>query len=105
MSEGPADSKKATGKRSAQVLRQRRGGVGPEIIQRNREHQRTRRRITEALQAGPKTVPEIAETTGLPSHEVFWHLMAMKKYGKVEEGQQQGDYFQYVLKLEREKGT
>jgi len=90
-------------KRTAQVLRRRRGGVADEAVERHREYNRVRKKVTEALEPGPKTVPEIAALTGLPTHQVFWHLMAMKKYGKVVEGEECGDYYQYALKQEQEK--
>jgi len=56
----------------------------------------------EALQGGPKTVPELAEITGFPSHEVFWHIVSMRKYGQVTEGDQDGDYLRYML-IERDE--
>ncbi len=65
-----------------------------ELVKENRE---LRKKLTEILGRGPKTVPEIALETGIPSHHVLWHLTSMKKYGKVAEGEQSGDYFQYVL--------
>jgi predicted transcriptional regulator len=40
----------------------------------------------------PKSVPEIAAAISRPSHEVLWHLMAMKKYGIVIETGMCGDY-------------
>ena len=56
-----------------------------------------RKKLSEALSGGPKTVPELSLATGIPSQQVLWHLTSMKKYGKVGEGDQSGDYFQYVL--------
>ena len=53
--------------------------------------------ITKLLKEGPRTVPAISEATGLPTQTVFWHVMALKKYGKVAEADQDGDYFQYRL--------
>jgi len=43
-----------------------------------------RRKILEALESGPKTVPEIAEATGLPSREVLWWVMGCVRYNFVE---------------------
>jgi predicted Rossmann fold nucleotide-binding protein DprA/Smf involved in DNA uptake len=85
------------GKKPIEILRDRRGGVPPELIERNRQQAANRRRIVDALKMASKTVPEIAKETGLLPHEVFWHLMAMKKYGKLVEGQQREDYFEYAL--------
>jgi len=79
-----------------QILRERRGGVPRELTERNRQQLANRRRIVDSLKGGTKTVPEIAKETGLPPHDVFWHLMAMRKYGKLVEGQQREDYFEYA---------
>ena len=84
-------------KKPIAVLRERRGGVPRELVERNRRQAANRRQIVAALQSGPKTVPEIAKQTNLPPHETLWHLMSMKKYGKLVEGRQQGDYFEYAL--------
>jgi len=84
-------------KKPIAVLRQRRGGVPRGLVERHRRQTADRRRLVAALQTGPKTVPEIAKQANLPPHETLWHLMSMKKYGKLVEGQQQGDYFEYAL--------
>jgi predicted Rossmann fold nucleotide-binding protein DprA/Smf involved in DNA uptake len=65
-----------------------------------KEQNRIEHQITKALGNGPKTVPEIAQETGLPTQTVFWFLMALKKYGKVAEGEKQDSYFTYALKEE-----
>jgi len=41
-------------------------------------------KILEALESGPKTVPEIAEATGLPSRELLWWVMGCVRYNFVE---------------------
>ena len=56
-----------------------------------------RRQLCQQLRTGPKIVPELAATTGLPSHEVLWHITAMKKYDRVKEEGQCGEYYQYAL--------
>ncbi len=55
----------------------------------------TRREICKPMRDEPKTVPEIAESTGLPAHEVLWHITAMKKYGLVVETGMCGEYYRY----------
>ncbi len=40
----------------------------------------------------PRTVPEIAKATGLPTEKVLWFVAAMKKYGLVVEAGTCGDY-------------
>jgi predicted transcriptional regulator len=55
----------------------------------------TRREICQPLRDAAKTVPEIATATGIPAHEVLWHITAMKKYGLVVETGMCGDYYLY----------
>jgi len=40
----------------------------------------------------PRTVPEVAQATGLPTEKILWFLAAMKKYGLVVEAGMCGDY-------------
>jgi predicted Rossmann fold nucleotide-binding protein DprA/Smf involved in DNA uptake len=42
-----------------------------------------------------KTVPEIAQATGMPSSQVLMYLAGLKKYGLVAEAEKDGDYFKY----------
>jgi predicted transcriptional regulator len=53
------------------------------------------RDINRIIKAEPKTVPEVAEEVGLPTHVVLWHLTALKKYGNVSEAGMSGEYFLY----------
>ena len=69
---------------------------------RLKEQQATRRPICEQLRTGPKTIPEIAEAIGLPSHKVLWHVTAMKKYDLVVEVGQSGEYYLYEMAEEAE---
>ena len=34
---------------------------------------------------GRCAVPQLAQATGMTTHDVLWHMAAMKKYGTVEE--------------------
>jgi len=56
-----------------------------------------RARILKVLEAGPQTVPEIAEAIGSPTHEVVFWVMGMRKYGYVAEIKEVTDegYFRY----------
>jgi predicted Rossmann fold nucleotide-binding protein DprA/Smf involved in DNA uptake len=81
-----------------QILRERRGGVPKDLLARNREQKRLLKRLTEALEAGPRTVPEVAAETGIDAGEVLWHLMALRKFGKLVEGEEREGYFEYALK-------
>ena len=40
----------------------------------------------------PRTVPEVAQATGIPTEKVLWFLAAMRKYGLVVEAGMCGDY-------------
>ena len=100
MSTEQAGTKKPREKKPIQVLRERRGGVPKELLERSRAQAKTRKKISEALEDGPKTVPEVAKATAIPSHEVLWKLMGMKKYGLIVEGEERDGYYQYALKNE-----
>ncbi len=84
-------------KKPIQILRERRGGFPKDLVQRNREQTALRRKIVAALQAGPKTIPELAQETGIPADQALFWVMALKKYGKVAEGPERDDYYEYML--------
>jgi len=66
---------------------------------KSRGHMEVIKRLGVALGGGPQTVPELSEATGLTSPDVLWHVMAMKKYGMVNEHAKDGEYFRYALAL------
>lgn len=72
-----------------------------ETVERTRtllkEQQAIRRQICQQLRTEAKTVPEIAEATDLPAHQVLWHITAMKKYDQIVEVGQCGEYYQYAM--------
>lgn len=55
------------------------------------------KKIKESLSDSDKTVPQIAEDTGIPAHEVLYFIATMKKYGEILEGAKDGVYFHYIL--------
>lgn len=61
---------------------------------RMKEQKKVIKAIKAQLQQ-PKTVPEIAEATGIPSSTVLWYVSALKKYGEVKETEKDGRYFRY----------
>ena len=67
-----------------------------------KEQQGVRKTLRGAMKAGPRTIPQLAEATGLPSHEVLWHVTAMKKYGLVIEEGLNEDYEYYLYALSEE---
>ena len=56
-------------------------------------------KIIAFVQDGEKSVPEIAQELGCPTHEVMYWVMAMRRYGKlVEVGRPDDDgYFKYKV--------
>ncbi len=56
-----------------------------------------RDRIAETLRDGPKTIPEIAEALVAPAEEVTLWVMAMRRYGTLEDlpKAKADDYFRY----------
>jgi predicted Rossmann fold nucleotide-binding protein DprA/Smf involved in DNA uptake len=68
-----------------------------------KDQQALRRELRKAMKGGPKTVPEIAQGAQLPTDQVLWHVMAMKKYDLVREVGMEAEYYQYQLTEEIEK--
>jgi predicted Rossmann fold nucleotide-binding protein DprA/Smf involved in DNA uptake len=67
-----------------------------------KEQQAVRKQLRQAMQGAPHTVPELAQATGLPADQVFWHVSAMKKYDLVVETgmDDAGEYYLYRLAQE-----
>ena len=65
-----------------------------------------KKKITQALKDGPKTIPQIAEKTGLSSDQVLYYLMTMQKFGMVtvESIDDMDEYYIYKL-VEKNKKT
>jgi predicted Rossmann fold nucleotide-binding protein DprA/Smf involved in DNA uptake len=70
---------------------------------RLKEQQAIRRQICQVMRDAPKTVPEVAEATGIPAGQVLWHITAMKKYDLAVETGMDGEYYQYQLVQETKK--
>ena len=64
---------------------------------RVKENRKAVKAIKEQLRDEARTVPEIAEATGLASAEVLWFMATLKKYGDIVEGDKDGGYFRYYL--------
>ena len=62
-----------------------------------REEPVMRSQILAALAHGPRTIPEIAEELGVPSHEAVLWVMGMRRYGHLAEvkGVTDEGYFRY----------
>ena len=97
---------KEDAKKRSQLLKQIRE-EHKETVERTqallKEQKDIRRQLSQVLQDGPKTIPEIAAATGIPTHEVLWHVTAMKKYDLAAEAGMSGEYVSYQLVKESAK--
>lgn len=57
-----------------------------------KEQRRAQQEICKVIRDTPKTVPEVAAATGMPTNIVLWYMTAFKKYGIVKECGMCGDY-------------
>lgn len=60
-----------------------------------KEQKQIQKIICQSIHTQARTVPEIAEQIGMPTHEVLWYLTAFKKYNLVVEDGMDGDYVLY----------
>ena len=99
-------SDKQTAKEKMQVLKKLREIHADSVAKTQihlKEQLKTRRLLKKAMKAGPMTVPEISKAVDLPSDEVLWHIVAMKKYDLVTEVGQDGEYYKYALPMKEKK--
>lgn len=68
-----------------------------------KEQKAIRRQICQPTRDQARTVPEIAEITGIPAQDVLWHITAMKKYGLVAETGMCGEYYLYQRVEDKKK--
>ncbi|RPI13824.1 MAG: hypothetical protein EHM65_04985 [Acidobacteriales bacterium] len=80
------------------IFRERLGGLTEAKKALAKDQRDTTKAIQEALKEGPRTVPEISSLTKIPTQKVLWYIMAMKRYNKVAEAGQAGDYYRYQWK-------
>ena len=62
-----------------------------------------RTQICRSTRDDPKSVPEIAELTGIPANEILWHITTMKKYDLMAETGMCGEYYLYQSVKEQRK--
>ncbi len=86
---------KQTRKEMVKELREARKQSIEALVRRVKEQKKIVKSIMEQLREGPKTVPETASALGLRPSEVMWYFAALKKYGRIAEGEKDGGYFRY----------
>jgi hypothetical protein len=67
-----------------------------------KEQQTARKALGRAMQGEPKSIPQLAEASSLPTHQVLWHVAAMKKYGEIVEAGMDEDSVYYLYTLAEE---
>jgi len=92
-----AREEKSEKKEAMKKLRESRKLIIKETSARVKENRKAVKAIKEQLRDEARTVPEIAEATGLSSAEVLWFMATLKKYGEILEGDKDGGYFRYYL--------
>ena len=73
------------------------GGISDEKRQAQKHLVAARKSIVKFLEAQPATVPQIAAALEMPAGEALWHVTGMRKYGKVTDVGEDGDYPLYAL--------
>jgi predicted Rossmann fold nucleotide-binding protein DprA/Smf involved in DNA uptake len=99
-------SEREVARKRAETLKQLRHAHQESIARAQawlKEQKEIRRHICQAMRDAPKTVPEVAEATGIPAGQVLWHITAMKKYDLAVETGMDGEYYQYQLVQETKK--
>jgi hypothetical protein len=84
-------------KQALAELRMGLGGISEEKRKAQKHLLAARKAIQKLLEAQPATVPQIAEALHMPTDEALWHVTGMRKYGKVAEAGEDGDYPLYAL--------
>ena len=92
-----AETQKTEKKEAMKKLRESRKQIIKATSARVKGNRKAIKAIKEQLQDEARTVPEIAEATGLASSEVLWFIATLKKYGEILEGDKDGSYFRYYL--------
>jgi len=67
-----------------------------------RDEMLMREKIASLLREGPRTIPEIADALGFPDREVTLWVMALRRYGALEEipKPKADDFYRYKLAKE-----
>ena len=94
---GKTDDAKQARKEALKKLRESRRQTIENASRRMKAQKKIIDAIREQLQEGGRTVPELAEGTGISTSEVMWTIAALKNYGEIAEGEKDGGYFRYQL--------
>lgn len=90
-------------KRDLKLARERHGKPTEAQNHTRKEQLHLRKALLQALEVGPKTVPELASELNADARTVLWHVAALRKYNEVADGPKQGDYIAYQRKQESQR--
>jgi predicted transcriptional regulator len=82
-------------KEQLKILRTERG-INKDLQEHVKETNKIFKLILDSLAADPKTIIELVDDIKLKSETIFWHVNALRKYGKIIDGEKKGDYWKYV---------
>jgi DNA-binding transcriptional ArsR family regulator len=88
-----------TKRSTIQAMKERRK-VPADLRESVKHYNAVKKAILGALADGPKSIPELAEKTGLTLDEVTWHVMTLRKFGSVETDRvdDADEYYYYRIK-------
>jgi len=92
-----SEKKKDEKKEALKALRKERSKIIERVRNMNKAQNSDIKNISEQLQTGGKTVPEIAEAIRIPTSQVMLYVASLIEYGLVAEGAKAGDYFKYEI--------
>jgi len=90
-----SEDERHTKKEALKRLREFRMETIKEITGRMKEQKKAFDAVRQQLEAGGRTVPELAEGAGIETSQAMWIVAALKKYGEIVEGKKDGAYFRY----------
>jgi len=92
-----SEKKKNDKKAALKQLRDQRKSRIKELREMNKAQNKDIEEISEQMKTEGKTVPEIAQATGIDASRVLQYVASLIEYGMVAEGAKDGDYFKYEL--------
>lgn len=98
MSEQAVERKGNYAAEQLKAARARRGPTDPVKTEAYKQSKEKQNRILKAVADEARTVPQIAEMTGLTTQEVMWWIAALRKYDRIQDDGKRGDYLAYRKK-------
>ncbi|UJG41634.1 MAG: hypothetical protein K9W45_04005 [Candidatus Heimdallarchaeum aukensis] len=84
-------------------LKEKMGGTKAELLERNKQRNKDKKLVVQAIKEGLSTVPKVAEKTGLPTDRVFSIINQLVKYEGLVMKDKRSEYPVYGFVEEGEK--